>query len=369
MTRRSSLAALVFVAACGSLGKPGEFSEQILHGGTGPFRLATQAETGLSVSPGGSIFRSTLDSIGRAYVATDVAIYDVATRLAMPPMRDPALPEYAIDPAQYQPRRIARATTHVVGTDGLAALGFEFGTDVLVPTEAWEANGVYDPAVVRMPDGSVRIYYATDAGLGVASSPTVEGTFTRLTNTPLLADVDGRGPARKPAVAVLPSGELLLYFELAGSIYVARSQDGLAFSVVDSDATTPALDPLPLVIPDDAPTPTTDAGVAIVETGRGSPSVVVTESRTGRLNVRLYFESRASDGTVAIHVAGSFDGLAFDRSAIVCYRKGNPTSPSAFLPDDGITRLTIALQRNSGGVVSGAPVLTMTPPERTLPPP
>ena len=41
MTRRVPLAFALVLSACGSLGEGGEFSDQVLNGGAGPFRIAT----------------------------------------------------------------------------------------------------------------------------------------------------------------------------------------------------------------------------------------------------------------------------------------------------------------------------------------
>jgi len=365
MTTRCSLAIALVVAGCGSLGKSGEFSELVLNGGTGPFRLATVDETGVQAAPVGSFVAGTDTSVGRAHAETDVVFYAVASRLASPPPRDVTLPRYAVDEAQFGRRRIARSFEHAIGTDGTARLGFQTGPDVLAPSEPWEANGVYDPAIVRRPDGSVLLYYGTEHGLGIAQAPSIDGSFVRVTSSPLFEDVEGRGPAQAPSVITLASGKSLLYFSVAGSIFLARSDDGLAFELVDSDETTPAIDPLALASV--LPGITTDSGVEIVETGLASPSAVVTRSHIGRELVRLYFESRASDQTVAIHAAGSFDGYHFERSPIVAYKKNDPTSPSAFLSGDGITRLTFVVPDQRGGFTFGALVLASAPAERMLP--
>lgn len=367
MTRRVPLAFALVLSACGSLGEGGEFSDQVLNGGAGPFRIATADETGVTSAPPGSLFPTTPDSIGRVHAEPSVAIYDVATRLAVPPARDPALLAFEVDRAQWSPRRIARSTDHVIGGDGAPALGFRPGPDLLVPTEAFEVDGIFDPAIVRWTDGSVRLYYATSQGLGVASASSIDGTFTRLLTTPLLPDVAGHGPAQSPTLVALPAGGFVLYVGAGGSIFAATTVDGLAFDLVDADASTPAIDPIPLPVPADLPIANTDGGGPATQTGIYAPTAAATRSHTGRFDVRLYFETRWSDGTSAIHVAGSFDGFVFERSAIIGYRKSNPTSPSVLLLDDEITRLTFGVPRTNGGLVTSASVLASTPADRMLP--
>lgn len=371
---------LLAAAGCGTLGDEAPYAAQVLNGGTGPFRLATPTETGIPSLPKGKMIDST-SPIGRAQLTDGAVFYEVAAVAAVPGTRDASLPSWEIDfRNEWSPRRIARSMQHVVDSASVTRLGYQVGTDVLVPTLAWEANGVGEPAIVQRPDGSVRLYYATDQGLGVAEAPSVDGTFTRLVTSPILGDVDGHGPASSPAPVLMPNGETWLYVAAGDAIYLATSSDGLAFTLVDLDPGTVAVDPLSLPPPStnggdagvDAGTDAgvdVDAGVPITEVGFRAPTALVTRSHVGRTIVRLYFEVRRSDQTSVLAMAGSFDGRTFERAGALAYAKTNPTRPACFLRADGITLLTFATPRLPAGPPELVPMLGSTPGDLDLPPP
>lgn len=380
MKRLLPITLLLATTGCGSIGKETPYAAQIQNGGTGPFRLATKIETGIETTPIGQMFIIG-EPVGRAQLTDTAVFYEVAAWPAVPGMRDPALPSWEIDWNEWAPRRIARSTTHVVDADGLTRLGYVAGTDVLVPTLAWEMAGVGEPAIVRRPDGSVRLYYATNQGIGVAEAASIDGDFTRLVTTPILADVDGHGPAGSPAPVVLPSGETFMYVAASDAIYLARSADGLAFTLFDPDTNTVAIDPIALP----PPVSTVDAGVAdagadagldpdagvpITEVGVRAPSALVTTSATGRLSVRLYYEVRRSDGTSAVAMAGSFDGIRFVRAGAFAFSNATkvPMRPAPYLRSDGITLLTFTIPKTGTGVAQSIGVVGVAPGDRDVPP-
>jgi hypothetical protein len=263
----------------------------------------------------------------------------------------------------------------VVDGEGVTRQGFVAGAPVLSPTEAWEMAGVYDPAILVLPSGAVRLYYATAQGLGIAEAPSIAGSFVRLVTSPLFGDVAGHGPAQSPAPTMLPNGDVMLYVEADGLLFAARSSDGLAFTLIDGDASTGAIDPLSLPVPVvaiDAGVPSDagamDASVA-TEISQRAPTAVTAQSVTGRTLVRLYFESRRTDGTSVLAIAGSFDGEVFERSAVVPYTKNNPAHPAVWLREDGITLLTFAVVRQGGGLATALPLLGIAPAALPLPTP
>lgn len=380
MKRLIPITLLLAGAGCGSIGKETPYAAQILNGGTGPFRLATKVETGIEPTPIGQMF-IVGEPVGRAQLTDAAVFYEVAGWPTVPGTRDPATPPWEVDWNEWAPRRIARSSTHVVDANGLTRLGYQAGTDVLAPMLAWEVAGVGEPAIVRRPDGSVRLYYATAQGIGVAEAPSIDGVFTRLVTTPILPDVDGHGPAGSPAPVVLPSGETFMYVAASDAIYLARSTDGLAFTLFDPDTSTASIDPIALPPPvstvdggvADAGTDgglDPDAGVPITEVGLRAPSALVTTSATGRLSVRLYFEVRRSDGTAAVAMAGSFDGLTFVRAGALAFSNATkiPTRPAPYLRPDGITLLTFTIPKTGTGAPQGVGMVGVAPGDRDVPP-
>lgn len=362
-----ALGPLMLSQACGALGEETPYPAQITNGGAGPYRLATEVETGVTGGVDGQMLIEGMTT-GRAALTANAVFYEAAPISAVPPTRDPTLASWQIDWAQHDARRIYRSTTRVVDADGLTRAGFAAGAEVLGPVEAFEAGGVSEPAILELPDGRVRLYYATAQGIGVAEAPSVDGGFARMTTTALLGDVAGHGPASHPAPLFF-AGETHLYVEAGGEIFHARAADGVTFTVVDADPSSAAVDPLPLRLPPPVPEDAgmDDAGVLVTEVALGGPAVATGVSLIGRTTIRLAFESHRSDRTVVLAIAGSFDADTFLRSEVTPYSRLNPTSPYLFVRPDGISLLTFQQTRVGVGVQRSVTMLAMTPSRFVLP--
>lgn len=290
------LAGLFLVGtACGTTAPDPNPPGDLPHGGTGEFRAMTDTETGISGAGGIALASRNVAIESGAALSGGPLFYGVGKVLDEPPDEDPSLPPGDVDWAGYEPRVIRRAAPR----DG-GLYGFIFpGVDVLTASEPWEMGEVYSPWPVLMPNGRVRLYYASPGGIGVAEAPSVDGAFVRLGGGPIVATVGADAP-RRPTVVVAPGGgSFLLYYEVAGHLVGATSPDGLAFTTFADPLIPGAFEPRDEEDP--------------LEVATGGPGAVTVTTGIERELVRLYFESRREDGTRFLMMGGSTDGMTFDR--------------------------------------------------------
>ena len=284
------LCALGTVPACSTIGDPGGMPRVNPHGGTGQFRLLESSETDISGAPGRALtlFRIAFQS---AMVVEDRVFYASAGQVDMPPETPMDHPENEIFRDAFEPYAIQRGE---VRTEGVG--GFNFGPTVLTATEPWEGTEVRDPWVILDDDGSALLFYGAEMGIGLAAAPSLEGTFSKIGTGPILGSADAMSgsPSRPSVVRGIEDG-FLLYYDAGGEIRVARSDDGRAFE---------PLGPVTMTGEDEGMSP---------EMTIGNPGAVRVEMTSGRVVIRLYFESVRADGSHDIYVAGSEDGIRFER--------------------------------------------------------
>jgi hypothetical protein len=317
MKRRSAALALclsaalapLFVSACSTLGGAPAEPVTLPHNGTGPYRELDVLET--NVMPAGQAIALPSESVDNAMIAPDRSLFYASAIFnavmpvdagmpadAGPPGPDagPTGPATTLGPnwLNHMPRRISRSA----GRSG--NMGFDVGTVVLEATQAWEGSYVTDPWVVQGPSGDWRLYYATEAGIGVATAASPEGPFTH-GSAPILASAGTSIPRRPSVVATRglegASHPFLLFFERDGRIETAGSADGLSFTPIG-----------PLTL---APMRARDDRDG-EEESVGGPGAVVVTTITGRSFLRLYYESRRSNGSTLLTLAASPNGATFE---------------------------------------------------------
>ncbi|WP_437627614.1 hypothetical protein [Sorangium sp. So ce1151] len=176
---------------------------------------------------------------------------------------------------------------------------------VLAPELPWEGGFVAAPSAVLVR-GEIWLYYAAEGGVGLARS--ADGAAFEREPAPVLAPLApeeggwerGAIPG-SPGVVRLPDGSFRMFYAVAGddgasSLGEARSDDGLAWERVGDG---PAL----------APASRSGAG-ALAGEGEPFDSVAVFDpapvlamSATGRASLRVYYAARDSAGRSAIGLA------------------------------------------------------------------
>jgi len=343
MTRRIQLGAalLGLIGACSTIGDEGGEPSALPHGGTGAFRLLDSEETEIiGAIPGRAMVIR--DAIGGFCVLDDSLFYATAEVLDPAPMVPEDHPMGDIYWPGFEPRRIHRGVARDEGIGGFAQ-----GPEVLTASEDWEGGEVFDPWAVVDDDGTVRLYYAAEGGIGVAEASSVSGPFTKQPG-PIVTDALDGAPHR-PSVIRGPDGAWWMYYDANGEIRAARSDDGVRFDPMGA---------ISLTGEDES------EGTEIAAANPGALRVV---TPADRVLVRLYFES-VRDGELEdglshrVYVAGSEDGTTFTRFARPVLRDQTDVRlPVPVQLDDRRTFLYVSLPFAGGPLLTRAVSVSIAP--------
>ncbi|NOY90512.1 MAG: hypothetical protein GXP55_04820, partial [Deltaproteobacteria bacterium] len=189
-----------------------------------------------------------------------------------------------------------------------------------------------------------------------------DAALTRTSDGPILgpdASIAGGAVPRSPAVVDLGAEGVLLYYDAGDGVRVARSPDGLNFTPVDADLSTPDVDPIFTTPPAPRPDQPTE-GVP------GMPGAARATMPGGRRVIRVYFEIPRDDGTRIISMSASEDGVNFERYPLASFDAGDPGAPRPWLRDDGATLILSHVTRQQSGLEAGALILAITPASQHL---
>ncbi|WP_437594150.1 hypothetical protein [Sorangium sp. So ce1000] len=246
---------------------------------------------------------------------------------------------------------------------------------VLAPELPWEGGTVASPSALLVR-GEIWLYYAAAGGIGLARS--ADGIAFAREPAPVLAPLDpgadggwerGAIPT-SPGVVRLPDGSLRMFYEVAGDagasfLGEARSDDGLVWERIGGG---PALAPAPTTAgaPEGEGEPFDSVAVA-------DPAPVLAVSATGRPLLRVYYAGRDSAGQSAIGLAARLghDG-ALQRAVAPVFGAASTLSPRApavvVYPGFSLLFVTQAAGTRDG---QGYPVVAagVAPADAALPPP
>ncbi|MFK8004432.1 MAG: hypothetical protein AB8H86_33000 [Polyangiales bacterium] len=334
------IAALVLFSACATIGDEAAFPGPV-ESGIGPFRPLNAAELVVEAPRAGQILAEGA-AFGRAMMTEGSLWYAAASAPLDPlPEKDASLARFEVDWAQFEARAIFASPSLAP-----ARYSYEAGTVVLEATEPWQGGAVFDPWAIESSDGSVQLYFASEGGIGVATRSAGSATFGAPTQ--ILED------ARAPSVVEF-GGETLLFFERDGRIGLAKSTDGLTFTV-----DTEALDLGELSRGEEDPT----------EVAQRSPGAIVVTSATGRVSLRVYFESRFESATGSVSsglsVSGTMDTQTYDRFDAELFGDtsvlgNNPGDPAPYVADGEATTLLTLTRAAPGSPQSRAVLGAITP--------
>lgn len=275
--RRAPLLALL-VAACATQPEFGREGETLPNAALGPFRDVRTEELGQShTSPN---------------VVDDDKLFT----------RDPAVLDDDGDPATLPATGYFGESPDALGPTTrlarrLAADGRSFdrqGDVVLEATEAWEGGHVGAPSALRV-DGELLLFYEAAGGIALARGDA-------LAKVGLVLEPDADGLPRSPSVVRLDDGTLRMFYEVSGAappaaggvadgarIFEASSDDGETWERLGE-----------ILAP--------GAAGAFDERAVGTPHAVVGESALGRRALHVYYGALDAQGAGAIGLASRFVG-------------------------------------------------------------
>lgn len=244
---------------------------------------------------------------------------------------------------------------------------------VLAPDRPWEGPSLSGPFALRIGD-EVTLYYAAAGGIGVARS--TDGLTFRKEAVPVLVrDATSAWETtelRGPTVYALPDGRLRMLYASGSSIGEAESTDGIHFTRVDPDPSTTVIEP---VLGPAKPAP---AGSLLpnekppFDTARvDDPCASQHTTTAGRLQVRVLYTGVDAAGTTAIGFAARFGESGFlERQATPVYSVGAKESAPALLEIGNTSFLYVQQDRRvDARLTYGAIAAAVAPGTTHLPPP
>jgi hypothetical protein len=276
-------------------------------------------------------------------------------------------------------------TNVIVRYGALDGRSFDSSAEKVLDAETyWEGGVLSAPSAVRV-GAQIYLYVGSTAAIGLSTSPDGH-TFSRLPDPVFIPDPDLRGwekgaAPRSPGVVRLDDGSFRMFYQVAlGStpeptaIGEASSPDGIVWTRVGS---APALAPSGSGA--SAGAAATDAGVTDAgaddpydSVSVGSPFPMLATTAEGRRVLRVYYGAIDHSGTRTIGLAARYgDDGPLERGASPVYGSGStlgPTEPCV-LPWGGGFALLYATQRASLTADHEAVVVGVAPAQMTLPTP
>ena len=282
---RASLLVLVLGVSCSTLGTPTSSDVNLPTAGVGPFRKLSAPEVRgaapFVLDDSGALYRepSALAADPSNPASSSVYLFVVAAEAAGSGMGDVLVRTRAEDARSFY------GTTLDLG---------HAPPVVLSADAAWEGTNLGGPSALRV-GGRFFLYYAAAGGIGLAESD--DGLSFVKQPGPVLAPEptaawETAAPSA-PSVAVFPDGYFHMLYVAGVAVGEAISRDGVAWTRLDADPTTPALDPVLSPSAQGAPPDAGPFDAARV----GDPCLLPTVSPAGRLVVRVLYTGFASAGS------------------------------------------------------------------------
>lgn len=350
-------AATIVLSACATIPEKGGGAENLPTAVAGPFRALTQ------------------DEIGNNRVAPNAVEDDVFSR--DPSVIDVDEDPSTLEVAGYFGAAVAQGMTKPTAADPTRAIlrfgaldgrSFDQAAEVVLePTEVWEGGVLGQPSALHVGK-EIWLFYAAAGGIGLAKSSDGHA-FTRAPGPvlgPAKSGWDHDAIPTSPGVVRLDDGSLRLFYEIALGpdstvIGEASSTDGLTW-IRRGEA--------PALVPS---APGTDADPSDDDAAVGSPSPVLARSTDGRATLRVYYGARSHLGARVIGLAARYaedPESPLQRATAPVFGTTKPLSPRepTALIYPGFT-LLFATEKSSTSSSSPAVAVAVAPALATLPAP
>lgn len=298
------------VAGCGVKAPPSGGDENLPNAQAGPFRVLRDGEMPpkdriipFALRRRGTRNPSALDGDGLSETP-DVMLYVAATESGN---------------GEGDPVSILRFDA----ADGRSFPPLDPDATVLEASESWEGGIVDAPSVLRV-GAEVWMYYGAAGGIGLATS--ADGlTFTKVAGPVFGPSGDsgwesGAVPS-DPSVVRMDDGTFRMFYEAGVGIGEARSLDGTSWERVSNE---PAIWPVP---PPDFPAPEEDSVYEpFDDVTVGDPDAVLDTSTLGRRILRVYYAGSNRIGLWQLGMAARYVGES------VLQRAYGPVLGNAYAP-------------------------------------
>jgi hypothetical protein len=205
---------------------------------------------------------------------------------------------------------------------------------VLSADVPWEGKSVSGPFAVRV-NQEILLYYSAAGGIGLAQS--TDGLTFRKEPGPILAR-DSKSAwetteLRAPTVIVLPDGRLRMFYASGAAVGEAESTDGVHFQRLDPDPSTSAVEPVLVPSPPAPPGSLLPNERPPFDTARvGDPCASIRTTPAGRLHFRVLYTGADTTGATAIGFAARYgDTGPLVRQSAPVYSVGAKESAPALL--------------------------------------
>jgi hypothetical protein len=246
---------------------------------------------------------------------------------------------------------------------------------VLSADAAWEGASLAGPSALRV-GSQIYLYYAADGGIGLARSD--DGlAFVKEAQPVLTMSTDmawETSVPTAPSVVVYPDGKLRMMYASGTSIGEAASDDGVTWTRVDADPSTPEIDPV--LVPGDPVDPSTLAPGAHppFDTAQvADPSVSLRTTPAGRLHVLVLYtgyadpkEKAGRNGTIGF-AARYGDSGALSRQAAPVYSVNKHEAAPALFEWQGGSMLYVQQDKSIDSTTNVPSIAgAFAPPQITL---
>jgi hypothetical protein len=291
--RSLSLVALVVAStACATLAGQGQGDVDLPNALTGPFRALKRGKvcdndvcTGVDELPAGT--------------SNGIIKYP-----GNPPSRSPsALVRGELHVVLYAGRGLeGQPLDRIVRMESLDGRTFEDVKDVLSADAPFEGGTIHDPAALDV-QGTVWLYYNTSDGIARAvSTDGLTGAAFAKDGKPIALEGTKEpwetDPPRAPSVVRLDDGTFRMFYASGKAIGEAKSADGVTFTRVGL-AIAPSNPVDPATLPEGVRPPFDDDSV-------DDPSIQRVVTAAGRVHYQLHYTGRDRSGRSSVGFAGRF---------------------------------------------------------------